>query len=129
MAVFCPKCGQRNDESNLECAGCGFALYGPPSPDAVADDGTLGGLIPYKNSQALISYYLGVFSLIPCLGIATGIAALILGIRGLSYANLHPQAKGKGHAWTGIILGGICSVGYTLLIVVPLVLALILGRK
>ncbi len=128
MAIFCSKCGRENDENRFQCAGCGFVLHSS-SPGVVADDGTLGGLIPYKNSQALISYYLGVFSLIPCLGILTGIAALILGIRGLKFADLHPQAKGKGHAWAGIILGGICSVGYTLLIAVPVVLAIINSKK
>jgi hypothetical protein len=65
--------------------------------------------------QALLAYYLGVFSLIPCIGIPLGIAALVLGIKGLKYAKLHPEAKGKAHAWAGIILGTLCAVAYTLL--------------
>ena len=46
----------------------------------------LGGLIPYKNARALWAYYLGVFALIPCIGAPLGIAALVLGIKGLKYA-------------------------------------------
>ena len=64
-----------------------------------------GGLIPYKNSQALIAYYCGVFSLIPGLGCVLGIVAVVLGVMGLQYAKKNPKAKGTGHAITGIVLG------------------------
>lgn len=67
-------------------------------------DGT-GGVIPYKNGKALAAYYCGVFSLIPGLGCALGIVAIVLGVMGVLYANEHPKAKGKGHAITGIVLG------------------------
>jgi len=114
--MFCPKCGQQNLENNFRCTRCGFVLHDPAQPQyVVTDDNTLGGLIPYKNVQALFAYYLGVFSLIPCIGIPLGIAALVLGIRGLKYAKLHPETKGKAHAWAGIILGTLCAVAYTLL--------------
>lgn len=114
--IFCPKCGEQNVENNFKCTRCGFVLHGPAQPQvAVSDDSTLGGLIPYKNPQALWAYYLGIFSLIPCLGIPLGIAAFVLGIRGLRYADLHTEARGKGHAWAGIILGGLCAVAYTVL--------------
>jgi len=75
----------------------------------------MGGLIPFKNARALWAYYLGVFALVPCIGFPLGIAALILGIKGLKFAELHPEARGKGHAWTGIILGTVCMIGYALL--------------
>lgn len=121
--IYCTQCGQRNSENNFKCTRCGFVLHGPSKPQyVVSDDSTMGGLIPYKNAQALWAYYLGIFSLIPCVGIPLGIAALILGIRGLKFADLHLEARGKGHAWTGIILGGLCAVGYTLLIAIPLML-------
>ena len=57
-----------------------------------------GGLIPYKNGMALASYYSGVFSLIPCLGLILAPIALVLGVLGLSYANKHPTARGKAHS-------------------------------
>lgn len=69
------------------------------------NDGGVSTLIPYKNSKALLAYYLGVFGLIPCLGNFLGPAALILGILGRRHAQKHPKAKGTGHALTGIVLG------------------------
>jgi len=113
--IRCPKCGVRNAEENVRCTSCGYALRGDGT---AATDSSLGGLIPYKNTKALLAYYLGVFSLIPCIGIPLGISALILGILGLRHAKRHPEAKGQAHAWTGIILGGVCAVGYLILLAV-----------
>lgn len=125
-AIFCPKCGQMNFENNFRCTACDFMLHGSRRPQyAVADEGTLGVVIPYKNPQALWAYYLAVSSLIPFMGIPLGIAAVVLGIRGLEYAKVHPESKGKVHAWAGIALGLLCATGYTLLIVVPLIMGLI----
>lgn len=75
-----------------------------PSSDAAST------IIPYKNPPALIGYYLGVFSLIPCIGFLIGIPALILGIVGLKKSKEAPGSKGKAHAWTAIILGSIAIV-------------------
>jgi predicted Zn finger-like uncharacterized protein len=68
-------------------------------------------IIPYKNGRALIAYYLGIFSLIPCAGLLLGPAALLLGILGLRYVNANPTAKGTGHAIAGIVLGGLTTLG------------------
>lgn len=92
--------------------------YAPPPPD-----NTLGGLIPVRNSQALIAYYLGVFSLIPCLGIVLGIAAFVLGLRGLAFANQNPEVKGKAHAWVGIIAGGLFGFGYLIAAIALIVMS------
>ena len=51
-------------------------------------------VIPSQNPIALVAYYLGILSLVPFLGFVLGLPALICGIVG-----------GKGHAWTGIVLG------------------------
>lgn len=95
--------------------------YPPP-------DNTLGGLIPVRNSQALLAYYLGVFSIIPCLGIPLGIAAFVLGLRGLAFAKEHPEVKGKTHAWVGIIAGGLFGFGYTILVIVMIAAGLVQSR-
>lgn len=61
----------------------------PPNPQRpVPPSSAVGGegvatLIPYRNVPALVSYYLGIFSLFPCLGAVLGITALVLGIIGL----------------------------------------------
>ncbi|MBA3313694.1 MAG: DUF4339 domain-containing protein [Planctomycetota bacterium] len=65
-----------------------------------------GGLIPYKNPHALIAYYLGLFSLAPCVGLPLGVGGLVLGIIGLKKRDQNPVIKGSVHAWIGIIMGG-----------------------
>jgi DNA-directed RNA polymerase subunit RPC12/RpoP len=121
--IFCTKCGQQNQDNNYKCTRCGFILHPVSQPGyVVASDNTLGGLIPYRNASALWAYYLGVFSLIPFLGIPIGIVAVVLGFRGLRYVERHPEAKGKAHAWAGIIVGGGFALGYIVLIAVLLML-------
>jgi len=73
------------------------------------DPGAVGTVIPYKNSMALISYYLGVFGLIPCvigLGVL-GIVPIVLGVLGLMKARSDPHAHGTAHAMIGIGLGAV----------------------
>ena len=119
--IFCAHCGQKNLENNFKCTQCGFPLHAAPQPQyVVGSDGTLGGLIPYRNAAALWAYYLAIFALIPFFGIPIGVAAVIVGFRGLKNATLHPETKGKVHAWIGIVLGGLCAVGYLLIIVLML---------
>ncbi len=97
----------------------------PPSPvttpPVVAAPAPGGGginaVIPYKNVPALVAYYLAVFSLIPLVGIVLGLAALVLGIVGLRARRRNPAAGGVVHAWIGIILGGLCGVGWLVLVV------------
>jgi hypothetical protein len=83
----------------------------------------MDGLIPTKNPSALVAYYLGVFSLIPCLGLLLAIPALILGIKGLTFAKEHPETKGKAHAWVGIIMGGLFTLIWGGLLIAMLVAA------
>tara|TARA_B100000029_G_scaffold469843_1_gene508081 strand:+ start:1850 stop:2212 length:363 start_codon:yes stop_codon:yes gene_type:complete len=69
-----------------------------------------GGIIPYKNQPALVAYYLGLFSLLPCIGVVLAIPAFILGIMGLKKRKENPAVKGSVHAWIGIIMGGIFAL-------------------
>jgi hypothetical protein len=108
--MYCPKCGAQNNDSNLKCA-CGQLLR------PVQTDDTLSTLVPYKNVPALIAYYLGVFSAIPCLGLFLGVAAFILGIKGLKVSKEHPESKGRVHAWVGILVGGFFGLLYLVLTV------------
>ena len=120
--IFCRKCGEKNDGNAYKCTACGFLLHEKSAPQyVVSEDSTMGGLIPYKNAKALWAYYLGIFSLIPFLGILPGIAALVLGVQGLKYAEENSQAKGKGHAWVGVVLGGISVVGMILFVLLVMV--------
>ena len=42
------------------------------APTVPTGDAT-GGIIPYKNPPALIAYYCGIFSLLPCIGLVAGV--------------------------------------------------------
>lgn len=86
----------------------------PPLSQAAqpAEGGGMATLIPYKNPTALTSYYLGVFSLIPCIGFLLAIVAVILGIVGLKKVKLNPLLKGTAHAWVGIGLGSFVIIAH-----------------
>ena len=106
VTKYCQHCGSEIDSRAEVCPKCGVRLIAQSSSSWVEV------IIPYKNGMALISYYLGVFSL--AFGFVLGIPAVICGIIGLRNASRHPETKGKVHAWVGIILGFlgcvICSV-------------------
>ncbi len=79
-------------------------------PSAPTEGDATGGIIPYKNLPALFAYYLGLFSLLPCLGLFLAIPALVLGIMGLKKRKQNPAVKGSVHAWIGIVMGGIFTL-------------------
>jgi hypothetical protein len=85
----------------------------PQTPGSAAD--AVSSIIPYRNVPALVAYYLAVFSLLPCIGALLGLIALILGLKGLRLARENPDAKGRVHAWIGILVGGFFFVAYTIL--------------
>ncbi|MEZ5301598.1 MAG: hypothetical protein R3F11_13250 [Verrucomicrobiales bacterium] len=93
----------------------------PPPHAAPQQTDATGGLIPYKNPPALWAYYLAVFSLIPFLGFFTGVAAVILGLKGLRRYKENPMARGVVHAWIGIIGGGVFALLYGAAVVLIIV--------
>ncbi len=116
-APFCARCGAPNDAGLAQCPHCGqslLAAWPPPAggyapqayPPPAAGGSALDAIIPTKNPSALTAYYLGVFSIIPCLAIPMGTAAAVLGVRGLKLFKAHPEVRGRTHAWVGIIAGG-----------------------
>jgi hypothetical protein len=113
-------CGELIVASAIICRFCGETVDQNYAAPAEQGDAT-GGVIPYKNAPALIAYYCGVFSIIPCFPI--GIVALVLGIMGLKKAKQNPLVRGQVHAWIGIIVGGLFGllylVGTVLMFLVP----------
>ena len=87
----------------------------PPPLPPEGDDG-VSVIIPYRNPYALTAYYLGIFSLIPCLGVILGLVAFVLGIKGLEYARKHEHARGRVHAWVGIVIGGLSLLAHLILL-------------
>lgn len=101
----CPRCQHALAPNAQACSNCGNPLRPYGAPAAPQGDST-GGIIPYKNAPALIGYYLGIFSLLPFIGIPLGIIAFILGILGLKKSKTNPHVKGKVHAYVALICGG-----------------------
>ena len=82
-----------------------------PPPNAIDH------VIPVRNGPALISWYLGVFSLIPILGIPLGIGAIITGLIGLLKVGRGDVKVGFWHGLLGMILGCIGTFGPLVLMV------------
>ncbi len=120
--IYCVACGTKNSENNFRCTQCGAMLHESSAP-AVRMEDPLLALVPYKNASAVWAYYLGVFALIPCFGCLLAIAAIVMGFLGLGNAARHPEAKGKIHAWVGIILGTLVLCGHVAAIVFMAVFA------
>jgi hypothetical protein len=102
----------------------GVVLPSPPAPAPApatvapaASPDVLSSVIPYRNPMALTAYYLGIFSLIPVIGLLLALPAIVLGALGLGRSRRSAEAKGKAHAWTGIATGIVSVVGHVILMV------------
>jgi hypothetical protein len=140
MTIRCEKCGASSSSPLNYCPNCGAILSVPgttaavpqainpfaapqspqlqsypPLSTPVSEGDATGGLIPYKNPQALIAYYLGLLSGLPLIGFPLGVAAFILGILGLRARKRNPLVKGSVHAWIGIGCGGLFALFWGLL--------------
>ena len=98
----CPHCGKPIAATARICPYC------RENPDMPMRDDSLRRLIPYRNPAALWAYYLAIFSLLPCFPL--GIAAFVLGLRGLTAVKERPLIHGTAHAWIGVVLGGFCAL-------------------
>ena len=87
------------------------ADLGPLAPGAGGPRGAVESVvetfIPSKNGPALAAYYLGIFSLFPCLGFPLGVAAVYYGLKGRRLVRDNPEVRGGAHAWVGIICGSL----------------------
>lgn len=128
----CPYCKQTVAENLAACPHCqnpfqvetvnpyaaptqaGTPVYTGPQQEGDAT----GGVIPYKNPKALIAYYCGIASGLPLIGLPLGIAAFVLGIKGLQDRKKNPAIKGSAHAWIGIGCGGVFAIFWGLMVVV-----------
>ena len=77
-------------------------------------------IIPWRNKYAIIGYYIGIFGLIPLLGIPLALCAIVLGILGIGQWKKNHRAHGLAHSIIAIgcgLLGTLITLG---LILVPL---------
>jgi hypothetical protein len=95
-------------------APSGYPGAAPPQVGQAPTTGdATGGLIPYKNKQALIGYYMAFGGLlimcIPLIGFLYSIGTIWLGFKGLKNVKENPAVKGTAHAWIAII-GGVVEL-------------------
>jgi hypothetical protein len=69
---------------------------------------------------------LGLFSIIPMLGLPLAIVALVLGVKGLRRFREEPTVRGRNHAWVGIVCAGLFG-GFNLLLVGACVLGAVIN--
>ncbi|MFN7019391.1 MAG: hypothetical protein ACK4RG_09010 [Fimbriimonadales bacterium] len=114
----CLHCGvEIEDAQALYCSRCrAFVGSGTTASGSSASgsDDFLSHLVPARNTPALVGYYLGVFSLIPCLGAFLALFALGLGITGLRKAR--EVEVGRVHAIVAIVLGSLSLLAHLLCI-------------
>jgi hypothetical protein len=67
-------------------------------------------LFPTQNTDALVAYYLGIFSLIPLLGLVLGPIAIWRGRTGRAKAKTLPGRVGHTHATVGVVAGGFATL-------------------
>lgn len=116
-----PRSRRRREDDDYEAEEDDEDDYEEEQPRRRGKGDATGGVIPYKNGQALAAYYCGVFSLIPGIGLILGLIALILGILGIRKASQQPEVKGTAHAIVGIVLGGLTFLGNLTLLVLIII--------
>jgi hypothetical protein len=83
-------------------------LFAPPAA-SLANDGAMNLLLPVgpQSGLAIGAGYCGLIGLVVPL---VGPVGLILGLYALRDLNQHPEKRGRGRAFTGIIAGGLGTV-------------------
>ena len=82
-------------------------------------------IIPAKNPQSLLAYYLGFISLLPFIGLPFTLPAIVCGVLALKALSRNPQIEGGGHAWVGIVLAVISIMLWGGILVLGVVAALL----
>lgn len=65
-----------------------------------------------RNGDAQASYLFGILSPLPLFGLLFGVAALVVGTRGLRHARRHPEVGGALRCQIGMALGAVFTVLY-----------------
>ena len=79
-------------------------------------------IIPWRNKCALIGYYLGIFGLIPLLGVPLALAAIVLGILGIRHWKGNHRSHGLAHSIVAIICGLLGILITAFLFILPVLL-------
>lgn len=110
---FCKNCGNKLDEKAVLCPKCGVSVQ---TKEALldGDNAAMRMLLPVgRSGLAIAAGYVGLLSLVPFVGII----AILLGVFALRDIKAHPEKHGAGRAWFGIIMGGVFSLLYFILMI------------
>jgi DNA-directed RNA polymerase subunit RPC12/RpoP len=116
VAVFCPKCGERNQENNFKCTRCGHYLHGTTPPHVVTGDDSAGlrMLLPIgRSGWAIASGYLGLFSVL----LLPAPFAILTGILAIRDIQRHSDKHGMGRTVFGIVMGILGTIGLIAVII------------
>ncbi len=110
---FCKNCGNKLDEKAVICVKCGVPVQ---TKEVLldSDNAAMRILLPVgRSGLAIAAGYVGLLSLVPFVGIV----AILLGVLALRDIKSHPKKHGAGRAWFGIIMGGVFSLLYFILMI------------
>lgn len=110
---FCKNCGNKLDEKAVICPKCGVSVQ---TKEALldGDNAAMRMLLPVgRSGLAIAAGYVGLLSPVPFVGII----AILLGVFALRDIKAHPEKHGAGRAWFGIIMGGVFSLYYFILMI------------
>lgn len=112
--MFCQNCGAQINEKAVVCVRCGCSVVDMAAASASDDNSALRLLVPIgRSGWAIAAGYLGLFSLIPFVGIL----ALTIGIVAVNDLKKNPHKHGAGRAWFGIIAGSLSLLFYLIAII------------
>jgi hypothetical protein len=95
-----------------DAMGVQLRVLANPVAGGGGGDDAIATIVPFRNSYALIGYYVSIGSLIPLLGAILGPLAIFFGFKGLKVRRENPAVHGTAHCWVAIILGGLVTLAH-----------------
>ena len=108
----CPACDAENIDDAPQCADCGATFSRRPRKrdDSSSSETPFSKRAVERNPLAVKAYRIGVFALIPGVGLVLGPIALVLGLIAWNRGRLEPPNKRGGHVTGALLVGSLLVV-------------------